>query len=123
MSDGSESRGTVLHEAGQMISTVYFPLSSIVSTVADLPSGDVIETGIIGRERYVGGYFSPRGWHALGHGDAAIADIMQNPQRTAPPRCTNCLDLAQCDLRLDLLALHLTQIDKGISPATSTVAR
>jgi CRP-like cAMP-binding protein len=61
------AQGTILHEAGEAITSVYFPLSGMVSMVAVLKNGDAIETGIIGREGYVGGYFGPRGWRSSGH--------------------------------------------------------
>jgi len=61
------AQGAVLHEAGEAITTVYFPLSGMVSMLAVLRSGEAIETGIIGREGYVGGYFGPRGWRSWGH--------------------------------------------------------
>jgi CRP-like cAMP-binding protein len=61
------AQGAVLHEAGEAITGVYFPLSGMVSMLAVLRNGDAIETGIIGREGYVGGYFGPRGWRSSGH--------------------------------------------------------
>ena len=61
------AQGTVLHEAGETIATVYFPLSGMVSMLAVLQSGEAIETGIIGPEGYVGGYFGARGWRSSGH--------------------------------------------------------
>ena len=39
----------------------------MVSMLAVLRSGEAIETGIIGREGYVGGYFGARGWRSSGH--------------------------------------------------------
>src|SRR5665647_713842 len=56
--------GAILHESGEAISTVYFPLSGMVSMLAVLQSGEAIETGVIGREGYVGGYFGTRGWRS-----------------------------------------------------------
>ncbi len=61
------AQGMILHEAGEAITTVYFPTSGMVSMLAVLQSGEAIETGIIGREGYVGGYFGPRGWRSYGH--------------------------------------------------------
>src|SRR3989304_7974377 len=61
------AQGVILHEAGETIPVVYFPLSGMVSMLAVLRSGEAIETGIIGREGYVGGYFGPRGWRSWGH--------------------------------------------------------
>ena len=60
-------QGVILHEAGKAITTVYFPLSGMVSMLAVLQSGEAIETGVIGREGFVGGYLGARGWRSLGH--------------------------------------------------------
>lgn len=67
------AQGTVLHEAGEAITFVYFPLSGMVSMLAVLQNGDAIETGVIGHEGYVGGYFGPHGWRASGHAVMQIA--------------------------------------------------
>ena len=61
------ARGAVLHEAGEAITNVYFLSSGMVSVLAILQSGEAIETGIIGREGYIGGYYGPRGWRSWGH--------------------------------------------------------
>jgi CRP-like cAMP-binding protein len=45
----------ILQEAGRPASQVYFPLSGMVSPLAVTPSGESIETGIVGREGVVGG--------------------------------------------------------------------
>jgi CRP-like cAMP-binding protein len=46
--------GLVLHEAGQAIRDVYFPLVGVVSIVADLGDDQVVETATVGREGMVG---------------------------------------------------------------------
>ncbi|SDF02919.1 cAMP-binding domain of CRP or a regulatory subunit of cAMP-dependent protein kinases [Blastococcus aurantiacus] len=46
--------GQVLHEPGEPISTVYFPLAGVVSVVADLGADQVVETATLGREGIVG---------------------------------------------------------------------
>jgi CRP-like cAMP-binding protein len=46
--------GQVLHEPGQTITTVYFPLVGVVSVVADLGDDEIVETATIGREGMVG---------------------------------------------------------------------
>jgi len=61
------AQGTVLHEAGEAITSVYFPLSGMVSMLAVLKTGEAIEAGIIGPEGYVGGYLGVRGWRSFGH--------------------------------------------------------
>lgn len=61
------AQGTILHEAGEAISFIYFPLSGMVSMLAVLKTGEAIEAGVIGREGFVGGYVGQRGWRAYGH--------------------------------------------------------
>src|SRR5262249_57965435 len=45
----------VLHESGQPIERVYFPLSGMISLLAVMQSGEQIETGIVGADGLVGG--------------------------------------------------------------------
>jgi CRP-like cAMP-binding protein len=47
-------QGIVLFEAGEPIKQVYFPHSGVVSLVAELASGETIESAMIGRESVVG---------------------------------------------------------------------
>jgi len=61
------AQGTVLHEAGEAITSVYFPVSGMVSMLAVLRNGEAIETGMIGRDGFVGGYLGARGWRSSGH--------------------------------------------------------
>jgi CRP-like cAMP-binding protein len=61
------AQGVVLHETGEPITNVYFPLSGMVSMLAVLKTGEAIEAGIIGREGFVGGHLGPRGWRPFGH--------------------------------------------------------
>ncbi|MEP7031566.1 MAG: Crp/Fnr family transcriptional regulator, partial [Pseudolabrys sp.] len=56
-----------LHEPGETITFVYFPLSGMVSMLAVLKSGEAIEAGIIGSEGFVGGYIGAHGWRPFGH--------------------------------------------------------
>jgi CRP-like cAMP-binding protein len=51
---------TVLHEAGDRIDHVYFPLTGMISMLAVLESGDSIEIAAIGREGAVGTKFGSR---------------------------------------------------------------
>ncbi len=46
--------GQVLHEPGQEVSDVYYPLAGVVSVLADLGDDQVVETATIGREGMVG---------------------------------------------------------------------
>ena len=43
-----------LHEQAAPVTTVYFPITGIVSVVSDLAEGEVVETGTIGCEGVVG---------------------------------------------------------------------
>ena len=60
------TQGSVLHESGDAISSVYFPLSGMVSMLAVLKSGEAIEAGVIGCEGFVGGFMGVRGWRSFG---------------------------------------------------------
>ena len=46
--------GTLLHEPGQRIETVYFPETGMISMLARLEGGDVLEVGVVGREGMAG---------------------------------------------------------------------
>ncbi|MFD2091811.1 Crp/Fnr family transcriptional regulator [Blastococcus deserti] len=46
--------GRVLHETGESITAVYFPLVGVVSVLADLGADQVVETATVGREGMVG---------------------------------------------------------------------
>jgi CRP-like cAMP-binding protein len=46
--------GDVLHEAGETVEFVYFPIMGVVSVIADLGADEVVETATIGRESLVG---------------------------------------------------------------------
>lgn len=67
------THGTILHETGEAITFIYFPLSGMVSMLAVLKTGEAIEAGVVGREGFVGGYVSQRGWRAYGHAVVQIA--------------------------------------------------
>ena len=69
------AQGVVLHEAGQTITNVYFPLSGMVSMLAILKNGEAIEAGVIGHEGFVGGYVGVRGWRPLGHAVMQMAGV------------------------------------------------
>ena len=83
LSEVKLAQGTVLYQSGEAIRSVYFPLSGIVSMLAVLRSGEAIETGIVGRDGYVGGYFGPRGWRSPAQavvqmaGEALRLDVRQ----------------------------------------------
>src|SRR3972149_1087164 len=67
------AQGVILHEAGETITVVYFPLSGMVSMLAVLRSGEAIETGIIGRGGSGGGYFGPRRLRGGGGGGVGMS--------------------------------------------------
>lgn len=67
------AQGAILHQAGEAITTVYFPLSGMVSMLAVLKNGEAIETGVIGRDGFVGGYIGARGWRAFGQAVMQLA--------------------------------------------------
>jgi CRP-like cAMP-binding protein len=45
----------VLHQPGDMIEKVYFPVSGMISLLAVMQSGDAIETGVVGADGLLGG--------------------------------------------------------------------
>jgi CRP-like cAMP-binding protein len=55
----------VLHELGDAMERVYFPLSGMISLLAVMQSGEAIETGIVGADGLVGGDAAING-HAFG---------------------------------------------------------
>jgi CRP-like cAMP-binding protein len=48
------SLGDILYEPPDPIRNVYFPTSSIISFLAELPSGDSVEVGLVGNEALAG---------------------------------------------------------------------
>ncbi len=61
----------VLHEPGQPIERVYFPLSGMISLLAVMQSGEAIETGIVGSDGLVGGDAAING-HVFGQGTVQL---------------------------------------------------
>jgi CRP-like cAMP-binding protein len=55
----------VLHQSGETIQTIYFPLSGMISLLAVMQTGEAIETGIVGADGLVGGG-SPTNGHLFG---------------------------------------------------------
>ena len=60
------SQGAILYEAGETITSVYFPINGMVSILAVLQSGEAVETSIVGREGFVGGFYGACGWRSVG---------------------------------------------------------
>jgi CRP-like cAMP-binding protein len=69
--------GTVLQQAGEPISRVYFPHSGIISLLGVLPNGDAVDTATIGRE---GGLGLSAG---LGAQTAFCRAVVQSPSRVS----------------------------------------
>jgi CRP-like cAMP-binding protein len=71
----------ILFEAGQSVSTLYFPYDAVVSLVVTLSTGDVIEAAMVGRDGVIGALAALDGRISLsravvqisGHG--AICDV------------------------------------------------
>jgi CRP-like cAMP-binding protein len=66
-------QGRILFEAGDTIDRVYFPHNGIVSIVAELTTGKMIETAMIGREGVVGGLFALDSKISIGRAIVQIA--------------------------------------------------
>jgi CRP-like cAMP-binding protein len=47
-------RGTVLHEPGDLIEEVYFPIEALISLLTVMRDGEIIETATVGREAALG---------------------------------------------------------------------
>ena len=45
---------TVLHEAGETIKSVYFPVSAVISLVVGLETGESTEAAMVGKDGAVG---------------------------------------------------------------------
>lgn len=75
------TRGTRLHDTGDVIERVYFPLGGVVSIVVHLQSGEMIEAAMLGKDSVVGGSAALNGKLALNRamvqidGEAMVADI------------------------------------------------
>jgi CRP-like cAMP-binding protein len=75
------ARGMRLHETGDVIERIYFPLSGVISIVVHLQSGEMIEAAMLGRDSVVGGSAVLNGKLAVNRamvqigGEAMAADI------------------------------------------------
>jgi CRP-like cAMP-binding protein len=58
-------RGAILQEPEARVEQVWFPLSGMISLVAVMQSGAVIETAMVGREGAVGAFAGQGPWHAF----------------------------------------------------------
>jgi len=65
--------GQILHEAGQVVETIYFPEDAICSLVTPLKDGSMLEAGIIGRDGFVGTAA------LLGTGHSLLQSMIQLP--------------------------------------------
>jgi hypothetical protein len=81
----------VLHEPGDAMERVYFPLSGMISLLAVMQSGEAIETGIVGADGLTQEFLShmlgvrrntfDRGpCRTAGRADPVLARTYQNPQ-------------------------------------------
>jgi CRP-like cAMP-binding protein len=65
-------RGDVLYEARGAIERVYFPLSGMVSLLAVMRGGEMIETGMVGREGMVGASVIADNWQSFAQATVQI---------------------------------------------------
>src|SRR5258708_2454992 len=91
----------VLHQPGQPIERVYFPVSGMVSLLAVMQSGEAIETGIVGADGLVGGS-APTNGHLFGQATVQIdGAALKMPKAAfvdayqAHPRLRNLVDRYQ----------------------------
>jgi CRP-like cAMP-binding protein len=101
----------VLQEPGHPVSQVYFPLAGMVSLLAVTPSGESIETGVVGREGVVGG-LAVGGLTSFAQ---AIVQIRGRAQRIgAAPFRALCRDFPELRDRVDRYqAFVLTQAQQN----------
>src|SRR5262245_49098802 len=64
--------GDVLQEAEAPVEQVYFPFSGVISLVAIMTNGAIVETAMIGREGAVGAFAGLGPWHAFSR---AVVDL------------------------------------------------
>jgi CRP-like cAMP-binding protein len=57
--------GTVLQEEEAPVEQIYFPLSGLISLVAVMEAGEVVETATVGRRGAVGAFAGLGRWHAF----------------------------------------------------------
>jgi CRP-like cAMP-binding protein len=68
--------GTVLFETGDPIDRVYFPYTGLISLVVSLSTGQMIETGIVGRDSLVGTYSALDGKIAINKAIVQMAGVI-----------------------------------------------
>jgi CRP-like cAMP-binding protein len=96
--------GQVLHEAGEPIGAVYFPLVGVVSVVADLGEDQVVEAATVGPEGMVGiSVF-------LGADAPTERSLVQVPGRAL-------------SMGVEDLAEHLADVDGALSARLARVAQ
>jgi CRP-like cAMP-binding protein len=85
-------RGSALHEAGDVLRHVYFPVTAVVSLVSTLQDGSTVEVASVGREgvvgvcAFMGGGCAPTGAVVQSAGQAwrmAASAIVEHAQRSA----------------------------------------
>jgi CRP-like cAMP-binding protein len=70
------AQGTVLFETGDPVERVYFPYTGLISLVVSLSSGQMIETGIVGRDSLVGTYSALDGKIAINKAIVQMAGVV-----------------------------------------------
>ena len=63
----------ILFEAGDKISDIYFPTGAIVSLVAGLSSGEIIEAAMVGKDGVVGAFAALGGNIPINRGIVQLA--------------------------------------------------
>ena len=74
-------QGTVLFDLGDIVDRVYFPHSGVISLVVTLETGEMVETGMVGRDSLLGGAYALDGSVSLNKavvqiaGTASVIDV------------------------------------------------
>jgi len=73
--------GDVLLEPGERVSAIYFPLSGLISILSVMRSGEVVETGIVGRDGVCGALSALSSGHAQSR---AVVQVGGSAARISP---------------------------------------
>lgn len=87
-------QGAILHDEGDLIETVYFPESGLISLVALLQSGEAIEVAMVGMDGVAGGA------GAIGDATAICRSVVQIAGSAMSIRANKLHEIAQSDAEL-----------------------
>jgi CRP-like cAMP-binding protein len=95
---------TILHDEGDLITTVYFPESGLISLVALLQSGEAIEVAMVGMDGVVGGA------GAVGDATAICRSVVQIAGSAMSISAGKLHEIAQSDAGLQQAVARFDQL-------------